>query len=79
MQITLSGAISICLEGEWLFEGQPLPLTFVCELEEENVVFEDAKAKMQFTVPVELAITEDEWSRAVGEILAKKIFESAGT
>jgi hypothetical protein len=76
MQVTLSGVISICIEGEWLFDGQPLPLSFVCQLDENMVGFEDGKAKMQFTVPVELAISEAEWSRAVGEVLAKSILEA---
>lgn len=79
MQVTLSGVISICFEDEWLFDGQPLPLSFVCDFDENTVTFEDGKAKMQFSVPVELAISEAEWSRAVGEILARKILEAAGS
>lgn len=77
MKVTLSGLISVSIEGEWLFDGQPLPLTFVCELDEQGITFADGKAKMQFTVPVELAIGEDEWSRAIGEVLAKSILEAA--
>lgn len=73
MQVTMSGAISISFEDEWLFDGQPLPLTFVCELTPEDVVFEDGKARMRFSVPVELSIGEGEWSRAVGELLARKL------
>ena len=79
MQVTLSGVISICIEDEWLFDGQPLPLSFVCEFAEDSVTFEDGKAKMQFTVPVELSISEAEWSRAIGEVLARKICEASAS
>lgn len=75
MQVTLSGVISVSVEDEWLFDGQPLPLSFVCELNEESVSFGEGKARMQFSVPVELAISEAEWSRAVGEVLARKLLE----
>jgi hypothetical protein len=77
MQVTLSGVISICVEDEWLFDGQPLPLSFVCDFTEDTVAFEDGKAKMHFSVPVELSISEAEWSRAVGEVIARKLLEAA--
>ena len=77
MDVTLNGVISISIEDEWLFEGQPLPVSFVCELNEETVRFEDGKAKLSFNVPVELAIAESEWSRAVGELLAKAVYAEA--
>lgn len=76
MKITLSGAISINVEGEWLFEGQALPLELVCNIEDSGLTFEDDKAKLRFTVPVELAVGEQEWSRAVGEVLARSILEA---
>ena len=74
MNVTLNGVISISVEDEWLFDGQPLPVSFVCELAEDTVRFEDGKVKMSFNVPVELAITEEEWSRAVGEVLARALY-----
>lgn len=77
MDVTLNGVISISIEDEWLFDGQPLPVSFVCELNPEAVRFEDGKAKMSFTVPVELAISEQEYSRAVGELLAKAVYAEA--
>jgi ABC-type antimicrobial peptide transport system permease subunit len=44
--------VSVCISDEWLFDGQPLPVSFVCELEEHTVGFEEGKAKMSFSVPV---------------------------
>lgn len=76
MQVTLSGVISVCVEDEWLFDGQPLPLSFVCEFTEDTVSFDEGKAKMHFNVPVELSISEAEWSRAIGEVLARKLLEA---
>ena len=74
MQVNLNGVISISVEDEWLFDGQPLPVSFVCELSEDAVNFDESgKVKMNFNVPVELCISEDEWQRAVGEVLARAI------
>lgn len=73
MQIKLSGVISISVEDEQLFGGQPLPVSFLCDVSEDVVEFEDGKVKMHFSVPVELCVSEDEWSRAVGEILARAL------
>ncbi len=77
MNVTLTGTIAITVEDESLFDGQPLPVSFVCQLTEDSVGFEDGKVKMNFTVPVELCISEDEWSRAVGEVLARAIHASS--
>ena len=77
MNVTLNGVISVSVEDEWLFDGQPLPVSFVCELSEESVRFEDGKVKMGFTVPVELAISEQEWSRAVGEVIARALYSAS--
>ncbi|HVL80430.1 MAG TPA: hypothetical protein VM840_02420 [Actinomycetota bacterium] len=74
MNVTLNGVISVSVEDEWLFDGQPLPVSFVCDLSEDTVRFEDGKVKMSFSVPVELAISEEEWSRAVGEVLARAVY-----
>jgi len=73
MQVKLSGVISISVEDESLFDGQPLPVSFVCEVDEDSVDFSDAKVQLNFNVPVELSISEDEWSRAVGEVLARAL------
>jgi hypothetical protein len=73
MRLTLNGMISISVEDESLFDGQPLPVSFVCDLTEETVTFENGKVKMNFSVPVELCISDDEWSRAVGEVLARAL------
>ncbi len=73
MQVNLNGVISISVEDEWLFDGQPLPVSFVCDCTEETVEFDGDKVKLNFNVPVELAIAENEWSRAVGELLARAL------
>lgn len=73
MQVKLSGVISISVEDESLFDGQPLPVSFMCEVDEDSLEFADAKVQLNFSVPVELSISEDEWSRAVGEVLARAI------
>ncbi len=77
MDVTLNGVISISVCDEWLFDGQPLPVSFVCELSEESLRFEDGKVKMSFTVPVELAVGDDEWSRAMGEVLARVLYSTS--
>lgn len=77
MNVTLTGTIAITVEDETLFDGQPLPVSFVCQLTEDSVSFEGGKVKMNFHVPVELCISEDEWSRAVGEVLARAIQASS--
>lgn len=77
MQIKLNGLISISVEDEKLFRGESLPVSFVCEVDDESVLFDDDKVKMNFNVPVELCVSEDEWSRAVGEALARALQESS--
>lgn len=77
MQIKLNGLISISIEDEKLFHGESLPVSFVCDVEDESLAFEDDKVKMNFDVPVELCVSEDEWSRAIGEALARALQESA--
>lgn len=73
MKIKMSGVISVSVEDEWLFDGQPLPVSFVCDFTEETADFDGERVKLNFNVPVELAIAENEWSRAVGEVLARAI------
>lgn len=77
MQIKLNGLISISVEDEELFRGESLPVSFVCDAEDDSVVFEDGAVKLNFNVPVELSVSEDEWSRAVGEVLARALRESS--
>ncbi len=76
MKVGLSGVVSLQLEEEWLFDGQPVPVSFVCDLPDDGVTFSDGRATLSFSVPVELALSEDEWSRAVGEVLAPKLLEA---
>lgn len=76
VQIKLNGLISISVEDEKLFRGESLPVSFVCDVDEDTVLFEDGKVKMNFSVPVELCVSEDEWSRAVGEVLARALQSS---
>ncbi|HVE92456.1 MAG TPA: hypothetical protein VNE62_09200 [Actinomycetota bacterium] len=78
MELTLNGMVSVRIDDEWLFEAKPLPVSFECELAEENVRFENGKAKMSFMIPVELSVPEEEWSRVVGELLAKMLYAGAG-
>lgn len=76
MQIKLNGLISISVEDEKLFRGESLPVSFVCDVEDESVVFADGKVMLNFNVPVQLCVSEDEWSRAVGEALAQALQQS---
>lgn len=77
MQIKLTGEVSVSVEDEALFDGHKLPVTFVCDLTEQTLHFEDGRVKMSFSVPVELALAEEEWSRAVGEVLARAFQQAA--
>ena len=77
MDIKLTGEVSVSVEDETLFSGHKLPVTFVCEVTEQALKFEGGRVKMSFSVPVELALAEEEWSRAVGEVLARAFEDAA--
>lgn len=77
MRVTLNGTLSITVEDETLFDGQPLPVSFVCDIGAEGVEFEQGKVRLNFRVPVELCVSEEEWSRAVGEVLARALQSSS--
>jgi hypothetical protein len=77
MEIKLSGEVSVTVEDEALFDGHKLPVTFVCEITEKTLSFEGGKVKMSFSVPVELALAEEEWSRAIGEVFARAFQDAA--
>lgn len=77
MKVKLIGEVSVSVEDESLFEGHKLPVSFVCDLDDETLSFENERVKMSFQVPVELALADAEWSRAVGEILARAFQEAA--
>ncbi len=71
MRVTFAGNLSLQLEDEWLFDGRAVPVLLKAEINEEEISFEDGKARIAVDVPIDLKISEREWSRAVGEVLAR--------
>jgi hypothetical protein len=71
MRVTFAGNLSLQLEDEWLFDGRAVPVLLKAEINEEEISFEDGKARINVDVPIDLKISEREWSRAVGEVLAR--------
>ena len=71
MRVTFAGNLSLQLEDEWLYDGRAVPVVLKADVEEEDIVFEDGRARLCVDVPIDLKISEKEWSRAVGEALAR--------
>lgn len=71
MKVTLAGNLSLQIEDEWLFDGRAVPVVLKTTVRDEDVSFEDGKAQVTLDVPVELKISEAEWSRAMGEVIAR--------
>lgn len=71
MRVTFAGNLSLQLEDEWLFDGRAVPVLLKADVDEEAITFEDGKARINVDVPIDLKISETEWSRAVGEVLAR--------
>ncbi len=76
MKLRLNGVLSVTVEDESLFDGQPLPVSFECEVEQATLVFEDGKVRFDFRIPAQLSLPEAEWSRALGEVLARSLLTS---
>lgn len=77
LRVTLSGSLSLQVEDEWLFEGRAVPVLLRTVVAEEGVVFVDNKAHLTIDVPVDLKISEREWSRAIGELIARHLSQTA--
>lgn len=71
MRLTFTGKLSLQIEDEWLYEGRTVPVVLKAEVEEGDIAFEDGRARLRLDVPVDLKVSEHEWSRAVGEIIAR--------
>lgn len=71
MRVTFAGNLSLQLEDEWLYDGRSVPVVLKAEVDEEAISFEDGRARIRVDVPVDLKISEREWSRAVGEAIAR--------
>ena len=71
MRVSLSGHLSLQIEDEPLYDGRSVPVLLKAEVEEQEISFSNGKARIRVDVPVDLKISEHEWSRAVGEILAR--------
>ncbi len=79
MRVVLNGALSVSVEDEALFGGQSVPVSFVCKVEADTINFEADKVRMSFNVPVEMTVGEHEWSRALGEVLARALRPATGS
>jgi len=73
MRVVFAGNLSLQIEDEWLYDGRTVPVVLKAEVDDDAVQFEDGKARIRVDVPVDLKISEKEWSRAVGEILARHL------
>jgi hypothetical protein len=71
MRITFAGNLSLQLEDEWLYDGRSVPVVLKAEVSEEDITFDGGRARIRVDIPVDLKISEREWSRAVGEALAR--------
>ena len=71
MRVTFAGNISLQLEDEWLYDGRAVPVVLKAEVDEEDIAFEDGRARLCVDVPIDLKISEREWSRAMGEVIAR--------
>ncbi len=71
MRVTFAGNLALQLEDEWLYDGRSVPVVLKAEIDEDSITFEGGKARIRVDVPVDLKISEREWSRAVGELLAR--------
>lgn len=71
MRVTFTGKLSLQIEDEWLYEGRSVPVVLKAEVTEDAVSFEDGRARLRVDVPVDLKVSEGEWSRAVGEAIAR--------
>ncbi len=79
MRVMLKGALSVGVEHEALFGGQTVPVSFVCKIEADTISFEADKVRMSFNVPVEMMVGEHEWSRPLGEVLARALRPATGS
>jgi hypothetical protein len=72
MRVTLGGNLALQLEDEWLYDGRSVPVVLKAEVNLDEITFSEGKARIRVDVPVDLKISEEEWSRAVGEALARQ-------
>ncbi|HVE91509.1 MAG TPA: hypothetical protein VNE62_04275 [Actinomycetota bacterium] len=71
MRVTFAGSLSMQIEDEWLYDGRAVPVVLKAEIDEDVISFEDGRARLRLDLPIDLKISEQEWSRAVGEVLAR--------
>lgn len=71
MRVTFTGKLSLQIEDEWLYEGRSVPVVLKADVTEDDITFEDGRARLRLDVPVDLKVSEQEWSRAVGEAIAR--------
>lgn len=73
MRVTFTGKLSLQIEDEWLYEGRSVPVVLKAEVDDPALAFEDGRTRIRIDVPVDLKISEREWSRAVGEVIARHL------
>lgn len=73
MRVELRGWVSVDLDGEQLFEGEALPVRFVNDVDDDQIDLRDEAVKLRFSVPVELDVADDEWLRAVAEVMVRHL------